>query len=488
MNPKSLISLVVLLLFCGLSHAQSYFAKDYPAYPDLIPTNIRVHPAGGYTMSLGTLQGSSKILRLDAAGNVTHSYLPSPYLAGNYSFEIGANGRHWLCWTRYNSNNSPQYPTYDDSIRVENLYSNLSPSWRSNFDVGCPSNEKVYPTAIKETADGLLITGTITRSNSPASSPTMFVAKVSDSGQMLWHKAYGRFRGFEVFPQNITELQNGEVLVNGMGKTNFVNDNPTFVWHFNATGDSIGGALYANFSGLPGNLIEESNGAISYLASFNWFDGPTYRWTSYLVYDPQTASISSAQSPYIPDGRAVAHQQAFANGNWWTLSDTETGVYLRSRSGQSYLVSHPGYPADLHKTAKTLTYTSVSMVHKNFDAAPNGDIVVACSAKQPGGTRLPVLILTNTSGATSLEEEQMEQMAFSVYPNPSQGPFHLQMEAQEDTYLKGRLADAQGRLLREFVPEEGMEIDLEGQPAGIYFLILTTNTGKQNTAKLLYQP
>ena len=82
---------------------------------------------------------------------------------------------------------------------------------------------------------------------------------------------------------------------------------------------------------------------------------------------------------------------------------------------------------------------------------------------------------------TSVEEESSETENVSVYPNPSDGKFTLQAEANSEISVYTILGE---KILSTSVGTGRINIDLKNQPNGICFLKISDG-GKIQTKKIL---
>lgn len=81
---------------------------------------------------------------------------------------------------------------------------------------------------------------------------------------------------------------------------------------------------------------------------------------------------------------------------------------------------------------------------------------------------------------TRVEDNQLEDFFFSVYPNPSSGNFHLRLTSQKKGYCHVQVIDPTGKQLTQSVfVHEGkttdQSIDLSQMPQGVYLVLLTFN-------------
>ena len=94
------------------------------------------------------------------------------------------------------------------------------------------------------------------------------------------------------------------------------------------------------------------------------------------------------------------------------------------------------------------------------------------------------------SGAGELNNSlQLDELSF--FPNPSNGQFSLQFQAEEEGPMQITVRDLQGRTVYSETESEfrGMyqnDIDISGESAGVYFLTITVN-GRSMTKKLVME-
>jgi hypothetical protein len=94
----------------------------------------------------------------------------------------------------------------------------------------------------------------------------------------------------------------------------------------------------------------------------------------------------------------------------------------------------------------------------------------------------------NIVGTTDLAPGQSFQAA--IWPNPSAGSASLRIQASEGRRLLCRLTDAQGRtttVFHEYIPEGQTEVFLAPPSAGMYFLNIQDETGRQQTLKWMVE-
>jgi len=94
-----------------------------------------------------------------------------------------------------------------------------------------------------------------------------------------------------------------------------------------------------------------------------------------------------------------------------------------------------------------------------------------------GGAIDNVMISLNTTGIDNIEDDS----EISVYPNPSTGKFEILVKAVNEEILSLKVVAADGRKvwsdMISFNGAKRLELDLENQANGIYYVILETKTG-----------
>ena len=83
--------------------------------------------------------------------------------------------------------------------------------------------------------------------------------------------------------------------------------------------------------------------------------------------------------------------------------------------------------------------------------------------------------------------------AFSVYPNPTSGPFNLKMNKFEDLKIKnieifnvyGAKIFSNKEINFQINPSSNFQIDLSEVPAGVYFLKIIDRDGSSAVKKII---
>lgn len=71
----------------------------------------------------------------------------------------------------------------------------------------------------------------------------------------------------------------------------------------------------------------------------------------------------------------------------------------------------------------------------------------------------------------------------SIFPNPTEGTFNVLLSGYKDQTVTANVIDITGRILQEqqvtiTSQEDQLSMDVSDQPAGIYFLTITTDQGR----------
>lgn len=125
----------------------------------------------------------------------------------------------------------------------------------------------------------------------------------------------------------------------------------------------------------------------------------------------------------------------------------------------------------------------------NNDVGPNIPSDEACGAYQSGETEDYVLIFRKQWAAGISDHKVLT--GFNVHPNPTNGKFFVQFSTNADVSevnIKVSNITGQSILQQNFTHEGGMfyqELDMTGQPSGVYFVELHTDNGNTLTKKLI---
>ena len=69
-----------------------------------------------------------------------------------------------------------------------------------------------------------------------------------------------------------------------------------------------------------------------------------------------------------------------------------------------------------------------------------------------------------------VDEIKYSPVSFSIYPNPTEESFHLQIESETNINFRYSIFDCLGSLKAEDNVEQSGEIDIANLAAGIYFV------------------
>lgn len=495
-----LFSLPVLNIF-----SQSYFARDYPAYPYHTPSQTYFNPNGGYSVTFDQITQMvvnnptpTKLFRMNGQGDILQSYSYTGEGSVRFQMILGNNGKHWLNWLNHSEaiTLDSSFIASKDSLRLTYLDKDLNLIWDRRYSLGTSPTEGVRPTAIFHEADGVLIAGWIDLDQSPSAHQGNFLLKIDTSGQLLWSKRYGYLEGKLPIPQTLLRLQNGDIAMNGMtDDLGVVNGNEVFFWKFNSMGDSITGQVGSPNGGEPsftnaGNMLEEANGNIAFYTSFYWPDpfAGIHAWSIKWLWDSSSGEMQ-IQSTLLPGSDPVGNQTISIGSQTWHLYDTDNGMILFMPGGPAHIVRHPDYPTSLHQTAKKTIFDPMPFQH-NFDYSPTGDVVIGCAAppfSAPADSLIPIIILTNLAGATSVAENDPSLFNLEVYPNPNSGAFNLKLEGNHIPDLEGKVFDIHGTEVGAFNIRNNTEVDLMGLVPGLYLMEVTSRGKRLFLKKILVQ-
>jgi len=93
--------------------------------------------------------------------------------------------------------------------------------------------------------------------------------------------------------------------------------------------------------------------------------------------------------------------------------------------------------------------------------------------------------LTANDVSTSTKDVGESPSQFKVYPNPSRGAFQIETELHEAYELE--VINLQGRILRKHNNSKGASVNVNGLPAGTYFIKLMAASGYEEIQKIIVQ-
>lgn len=92
----------------------------------------------------------------------------------------------------------------------------------------------------------------------------------------------------------------------------------------------------------------------------------------------------------------------------------------------------------------------------------------------------------STDCAAGINEQKNETDAYTIFPNPCNGIFNIQIEAGSSSQYKVEIDNAFGEMVYQQTTPQTTNIDLSSQPKGIYFVKLVSEQGTV-TKKLIIQ-
>ena len=232
-----------------------------------------------------------------------------------------------------------------------------------------------------------------------------------------------------------------------------------------------------------------------------------YRWgnpSNYNTTGTQTIPAAVHDPRWVEDGRPYGGYIQFFNneGVSWNTSAVDLILAPESGSNYSFTVGNPYAPtsyADRHVTLTNSTGQSAS------DRMSNGNIFVAVSGEymyevdsngtvvwsyNAGPTKafryecdhpgLANLLGPNPCGTPSSLDD-FSNKNLSVYPNPSTGTFNFSgMELSKKVFVQ--VHNSYGKLV--FTGLDISAVNLDSEPAGLYFITITVDEGKMLHQKL----
>jgi hypothetical protein len=116
-----------------------------------------------------------------------------------------------------------------------------------------------------------------------------------------------------------------------------------------------------------------------------------------------------------------------------------------------------------------------------YEVSPDPDIVFTNWDSQKGN-----YIFYNTNIPTGTVSNRPEDRRFIVYPNPASGAFHISITGFQDMEHLIQVSDARGMVLfQKSTQENQSKVDMNGFPAGLYFLSVSCGSEKIGIKKLM---
>ena len=197
------------------------------------------------------------------------------------------------------------------------------------------------------------------------------------------------------------------------------------------------------------------------------------------VSDPASIPVTTpdTQAPSVPKNlvanKTTAHQVSLS----WTASTDNVGVvgyniYQNGVQLNTSLITGTVYVAE-----RPIGYNLYEFTVKAVDAAGNSSLASNAARVQNGqaGDKARVLSTSNVAGLDLISVESV-----SVYPNPSNGNFKVNLNSAENGKVSISVYNVNGALVKSIndikTGAYEKEMKLEGIPAGIYYI--KVNLGK----------
>ena len=165
-----------------------------------------------------------------------------------------------------------------------------------------------------------------------------------------------------------------------------------------------------------------------------------------------------------------------------------THVWLRLVRNGSSFTGYTSANGSAWDFAFTATVSMSGCIYAGlFAESINGNVETTASFGD-------VSIIGNSSSLGSSVQNlvpALDGLEVSVYPNPNNGEVTLAVKGTEDRPLNLKVMDAFGKIIRNIELNEGAafnySLDLSGEPAGIYYLRLRSESGVENVQRVVVQ-
>jgi hypothetical protein len=458
---------------------------------------------GGATYTDG--HGIGKGVAVDGSGNV--------YVTGVYygtAFPFGS--------TTLASTDTVTYSVGE--IFITKLDNSGNPVWAKS--AGGKQGDIPYAIAVDNSGNayitGLFCSKDISFGSTTLNSPNntnypspydMFVAKYNSSGAVQWAKNYGGSDNDG--PNSIAVDAAGNVIIAGTFQSpalSFGSQTITAAAYFNmfyVKLDASGNEQWAK-TGTGGYTYAYG---VSTDAGNNIYLTGTYSAASFSIGSASASSSSSGYNYYIakcdPSGDGVWIRNTTTVGNSYGLGiDTDpagnsvaTGYFTDQYmifNGNDTLTNFntSGYNEDVflakYDASGNLTFIqSAGGQYRDMPSSvsidPFGNTILTGTYKSPtmafGGLSVTNsyvsyddIYIAKMGNATGIEENA-DNLQVTLFPNPSNGIFHISSAEKE---LNVRIMDTTGKTIRsEKMKGTELTIDLSAQPKGLYFLQLMTD-------------
>lgn len=165
---------------------------------------------------------------------------------------------------------------------------------------------------------------------------------------------------------------------------------------------------------------------------------------------------------YLPDSIDEEHVAYFSNLYWDNDLDGKDLFSFYFIKEQPLFAYHTAMNQDLERQSDSL-YTSSNDLFNQLQS----DLNIRQRVQQEEDQMIPGSIKHSTT--------------YSLYPNPTSGPFHLDISSPEPTWIRLRIIDAGGNIVHSFETYEDHCFQYQGiiHDAGEYFLEITMEREKK---------
>jgi|GEM_PF-3697823 len=452
-----------------------YFSRSYPAYPDYLAAQCFHHPDGAYSAvfvkEFETVPGL--VHRLDLNGDITSTHSSIGKAGGGFEVALGEKGNHWLMYEQ----------RILDSIEVELLDANLTPTWRQTISLDQAPGLLVQPVSLFPLDSGLLVMGNLvdTITNAPQD---LWLAKLDYNGSMLWTQYYSdNVMGIDPFnPYRIAQLSGGVIAING---TQLYGQSAPSAAAFLLRTDSMGNVLSYDNGGVQcsrtGNINELADGTIEFMTSFDYSDVSI----DYFHTDLATFSNTGVfQSQVLVEDDWIGEESFWDGNQYHVLVCTHLGVRVFHPLGDFY-VSHAPFPQVNHNT-NSYGFSFVKDRASAMDAIPlptfGTDLLIGLAGGSTTNISYPIVTRNNLqgSGLVSASEARFDQSFLDVYPNPSKGLVNIKFATPQSDGLEMTLFDYTGKRVLSIPEFVGGPLDLSQLPNGTYLLRMVEQGGNES--------
>lgn len=436
------ICIGIFIFSCiNLVKAQQTFEKTYGTAFSEEAKSVRQTADGGYII------GGTSLIKVDSLGNEEWSKpLPSTYanLTSDNGYILIRNGAGIIF------------------TKVDSVGNTL---WQTSFSEGIWANEGKHIEQIEN--GGYIVTGRL----QDVTGSGMLLLKLNAQGNKIWRRTYSEptSAGFN-YGYSVQETSDSGYIMTGVSNINFY-DSTRHKDVFVLKTDSFGLEEWRRFFGGMkddlGSFVRQDN-------SGNYFVSGTTK--SY--------GIGSESNMYLIklDSAGNTLWERTYGGN---LEETGTGLWATKDGGcimtgrsNSFSTSgdFDGYIIKTDANGDTLwtnTYggTGEEIIHSVQQTSDNGYVMAGKTNSYGAGDFDMFLLKTDATGSldfvTSIRQNDISAIKYNLFPNPSQGIFSIQAEAEISSI---EIFDVIGqRVYSKMVNANYATFDLSGQAKGVYF-------------------